>query len=132
MTDGTTPLLYAPISLDELVDKVNILEIKRRQIRDPAKQAHVHAEHALLNELMVAQGIDPDTGAYLNLRSVNQNLWELENRIRAKERRQSFDTEFLEIARRIHQLNDRRHALKHAVDVEYDSSLVGEKEYNGS
>lgn len=129
MTGPAPPRLYAPISLGELVDKVSILEIKLKRVRDPDRQRHVDSEHRLLTTLMAQQGIGPKDEAYLALCAVNQALWELEDRIRAKERDLTFDAEFIEIARGIYRLNDRRHALKRALDVERGSCLVGEKEY---
>jgi len=129
MTEARRPALYAPISLGELADRVSILDIKLQRVRDPGKRVHVQEEHALLRELLLAQGIDPASPAYLSLRAVNEGLWGLENRIRAKEFEQAFDGEFIEIARGIYRLNDERHALKRALDLEHGSPLIGEKEY---
>jgi hypothetical protein len=128
MTSDIGPL-YAPISLGELVDKVSILEIKLSRVRDPTRRDHVRREHQLLSELMGKQGMGSEAEVYRQLHRVNQGLWELEDRIRAKEAEQAFDAEFIEIARGIYRLNDRRHALKRAIDLEHGSQLIGEKEY---
>lgn len=132
MTGSARTPVYAPISLGELVDKVSILEIKLVRIQDEAKKTHILAEHRLLHELLLHQGVRPDSASYASLRAVNEALWELENRIRTKERQQAFDDEFIEIARGIYRLNDQRHELKHAIDLELASSLIGEKEYSDS
>lgn len=129
MTDPSVPPLFAPISLGELVDRVSILEIKRQRVRVPDAQRHVGDEYQLLSTLMRQQGILPDDEAYRALFAVNGGLWELEDRIRAKDRAQTFDREFIEIARGIYRLNDQRHALKRALDVVHGSRLVGEKSY---
>lgn len=128
MTDASPPL-YAPIALGELVDRVSILAIKRQRLRDPIRQRHMEAEYQLLAAIMIAQGIGFDDSAYRALCVVNQALWDLEDRIRAKERDQVFDAAFIEIARGIYRLNDERHALKRGLDVARGSALVAEKAY---
>ena len=51
-----SPLPYAPISIGELVDKITILEIKARRLRDPRKRDAVSKELCLLNEIDFAMG----------------------------------------------------------------------------
>ena len=42
-------LIQVPVSYGELIDKITILEIKSKQITDPAKLANVRTELDLLN-----------------------------------------------------------------------------------
>jgi hypothetical protein len=91
------------ISYGELIDKITILEIKARRLADPARRRNVAVELALLEKRR--REILSDSarlGALtLELRGVNERLWEIEDRIRAKERSKVFDQEFVDLARSV-------------------------------
>ena len=63
------------------------------------------------------------------LRDVNAQLWEIEDRIREKERLKVFDDEFIELARRVYLSNDRRAALKRQINTLLGSDIMEEKSY---
>ncbi|MCC6595967.1 MAG: hypothetical protein IT477_05625, partial [Rhodanobacteraceae bacterium] len=63
------------------------------------------------------------------LRAVNQALWDIEDRIRLKEKAQAFDAEFIELARSVYFRNDERAAVKRAINGKLGSTLVEEKSY---
>jgi hypothetical protein len=120
-----------PIAYGELIDKITILEIKSARIRDAAKLANVRVELDLLNETWHA---DPASGIDIvaergELRSVNQALWEIEDRIRLKEKARAFDDEFIELARSVYIRNDERARIKRAINEKLGSTLVEEKSY---
>jgi hypothetical protein len=56
-------------------------------------------------------------------------LWDIEDRIRLKERAQAFDHEFIELARAVYFRNDERAAFKRAINLKLGSQLVEEKSY---
>ena len=60
-----------------------------------------------------------------------RQLWDVEDRLRLKEASQSFDEEFVKLARSVYQLNDQRAALKRQVNLLTHSALVEEKGYAG-
>ena len=66
---------------------------------------------------------------HLELQQVNGELWEVEEAIRACDRRGDFGGSFVELARRVYRLNDRRAALKRAINLASGSDLVEEKSY---
>jgi hypothetical protein len=123
--------ILAPISAGELVDKVTILRVKAARIGDPAKQANVLKELRLLEEL--ALGALPDTPTLTALTAeltvVNAALWDIEEGKRDCERRQDFGSEFVRLARAVYLENDRRAAIKRAINEECGSDLVEEKSY---
>src|ERR1700760_400497 len=90
MTD--TPLV--PVSWGELLDKITILQIKQERIEDAAKRANVTTE---LNALCAIAEVAIQQAAALlaGLKAVNEDLWEIEDQIRDKERAQAFDAEFI-------------------------------------
>ena len=122
--------ILVPISPGELLDKITILRIKSARIADAAKLANVRLELDLLETTWrAARGeadVADDEGA---LQAVNERLWDIEDRIRAKEAGRSFDQEFIELARAVYIENDRRAALKKRVNLALGSRLLEEKSY---
>jgi len=123
--------LLVPISPGELIDKITILEIKSQRITDPAKLANVRTELAMLEETWSASAWSAiDIGAeWTGLRDVNAQLWDIEDRIRDKERDSQFDAVFIELARAVYVTNDERAALKRRINTKLGSALVEEKSY---
>ena len=124
-------LITTPISHGELIDKITILEIKSEQIADPAKLANVRKELDLLNAIWVADPISAVDIAdeRTRLKHVNQTLWDIEDRIRLKEKAQAFDAEFIELARAVYFQNDDRAAIKREINLKLGSQLIEEKSY---
>src|SRR5262245_61992224 len=120
-----------PISWGELLDKITILEIKSERLSAPSSLANVRHELQLLSE-MAERVIEP-AGKLLPLKralkSVNEQLWDIEDRIRAKEADRAFDREFIELARSVYLNNDERGRLKRQINELLNSELVEEKQY---
>jgi hypothetical protein len=123
--------LLVPISPGELIDKITILEIKSQRMTDAAKLHNVRTELSLLSGTWQASPISAtDIGAeWAGLRDVNAKLWDIEDRIRDKERDGLFDAEFVELARAVYFTNDERAALKKKINMRLGSALVEEKSY---
>jgi hypothetical protein len=124
-------LIQVPVSYGELIDKITILEIKSRQISDPAKLANVRNELDLLNATWANDDASQTdiTDERARLLAVNEALWDIEDRIRLKERAQAFDAEFIELARAVYFRNDERAAFKREINLKLGSQLVEEKSY---
>jgi hypothetical protein len=124
-------LIQVPVSYGELIDKITILEIKSRQITDPAKLANVRHELDLLNATWADDALSQiDISApRAQLLAVNETLWDIEDRIRLKEKAQAFDQEFIELARAVYFRNDERAAFKRQINLLLGSQLVEEKSY---
>ena len=123
--------ISVPIAHGELIDKITILEIKSERIGDSQKIANVRTELDLLNETWSR---DPASRTDIaaeraRLRSVNEALWDIEDRIRLKEKSKAFDAEFVELARSVYIRNDERAAIKRAINQKLGSTLVEEKSY---
>jgi len=116
-----------PVSIGEYIDKITILAIKSRRITDKDKVRNVLRE---LNELVLLDSEKIiDTDLYRRLIRVNEDLWEVEDAIRVKEKNQQFDDQFIELARSVYRLNDRRADLKRQINLQYESELMEEKSY---
>lgn len=119
------------IPVGDFLDKLSILEIKAERIKDPAKLANIHRELGVLRETWNASpyfGQDIAT-EYAELKTVNESLWDIEDRIRDQERTQSFGEHFIELARAVYLTNDRRAEIKRTLNLKLGSDLVEEKSY---
>jgi len=123
--------LLVPISPGELIDKITILEIKSQRMTDAAKLHNVRTELSLLSDTWRASPYSvTDIGAeWAALRDVNGKLWDIEDRIRDKERDGLFDAGFIELARAVYVTNDERAAIKKKINTKLGSALVEEKSY---
>ena len=124
--------VQVPVSVGELLDKLTILAIKLERIEDPAKRANIAREYGALEAVVQDEGLrEPEGVAELEqeLRSVNEQLWRIEDEIREHERQQRFDDAFIALARAVYRTNDERAALKRRLNALTGSELVEEKSY---
>ncbi len=124
--------ILVPVSPGELLDKLTILRIKAARIVDAAKVANVRRELELLERTWgdAIPGAVELGAEERALHAVNERLWDIEDRIREKEKSQTFDREFIELARAVYHTNDERAAIKKRINVALGSSLVEEKSYS--
>ena len=131
---NNSPLrLHIPVGAGELFDKISILAIKSERITDPAKLRYVRRELALL-EAVAAEFAWPDglDDLRATLRTVNEQLWAIEDAIRECEGRGDFGPVFVELARSVYQTNDERARIKRQMDELCGSEVREEKSYRES
>ncbi|RZU98187.1 DUF6165 family protein [Spiribacter vilamensis] len=123
--------IAVPLSFGEVLDKITILEIKSERITDPGKLKNVRFELEALNRIWHDEvRMTPEiTELRTQLKTVNEALWEIEDGIRDLEARQSFQEDFVRLARSVYFTNDRRAAIKKAVNEGLGSRLIEEKSY---
>jgi tetratricopeptide (TPR) repeat protein/ADP-heptose:LPS heptosyltransferase len=131
LTDGRqeepAPIL-APVSLGELVDKITILDIKNEHLQGPAL-VNVQRERQALRRTLDALPLAVEPALVEELHATNASLWSVEDALREHERRQDFGEAFVELARSVYRLNDRRAALKKRINLLAGSALIEEKSY---
>ena len=122
--------LSAPVSVGDLLDRLTILGIKAGKLSGAAL-ANAEAERVQLVQAWVAAGLPaPDSLlAFRELSEINLALWEVEDRLRAAEATGEFGPAFVDDARSVYRLNDRRAALKRAVNLHFDSAVIEEKSH---
>lgn len=123
--------VLAPISMGELLDKIVILEIKSERMKHEDKLANVKRELESLRTIR-PRAVDESQQMQAwekTLRAANEELWDLEDRIRDKERLGDFGPEFIEIARSIYRSNDKRAHAKKEINLLSGSTIVEEKSY---
>jgi hypothetical protein len=116
------------VSNGEIADKLTIIEIKLKHIKDEAKLVNLRNEYAVLDEA-VAKIISKDHEYYKELLKINQELWDIEDLIRDLERDKDFGEEFVKTARAVYFTNDKRSEVKRKINELTGSNLVEEKSY---
>jgi hypothetical protein len=118
------------VSHGEIVDKLTILQIKKENITDPSKLDNIVKEYDyLLSVVENDLGISTLSPEYLELLSVNKELWVIEDDIRDKERIKEFDEDFIKLARAVYYTNDVRAKIKKEINLKHSSGFVEEKSY---
>jgi hypothetical protein len=123
--------ILVPISPGELLDKITILRIKSARMTDETKLRNVRVELDALEQTWRESGAAIPTVAAdeAALQKVNEELWDIEDRIRDKERAGEFDAVFIELARAVYVTNDERARFKKNINMTLGSRLVEEKSY---
>jgi hypothetical protein len=118
------------VSWGELFDKISILEIKSERLSSEVARANVGKELAELSDAAAAMADHPKLAPLrAALKRINETLWQIEDDIRAKEAGQSFDAEFVRLARAVYHNNDERGRIKAKINAALGSALVEEKQY---
>ena len=118
------------VSHGEIVDKLTILQIKKTNITDPIKLDNIVKEYDyILSVVENDLGISTESPEYLELLSINDELWVIEDDIRNKERVKEFDDDFIKLARSVYYTNDVRAKIKKEINLKYSSGFVEEKSY---
>jgi hypothetical protein len=126
-----TPAPKVQISWGELFDKITILEIKLQRLKSEAATSNVRRELTALNRVaskVLSQRPEVEL-LKQQLKMVNDALWDIEDKIRAKEATKSFDRQFIELARSVYLNNDKRGDLKRQINALLNSEFLEEKQY---
>ena len=123
-------LINTPISLGELVDKISILMIKKKNISDTIKLQHVNKELEFLQKTLKKYISEDKINEFLlKLVNINSKLWDIEDDIRECERKKLFDQTFIDLARSVYFTNDERAKVKNDINKTFGSELVEVKSY---
>lgn len=124
----TAPILVE-ISPGELFDKITVLEVKLQRISDPRKLRNIRTELAVLEEVRDRSIWDDAELRRLTaeLRAVNADLYDVIDEIYRREAAGDEWERFVELARSVYRLNDRRALLKRTLNERLGSRLIEEK-----
>ena len=127
---ATRPILVE-IAPGELIDKITILQIKAARIGEADKKKNVRAELQLLEKARdrAVEASPQLADLTAGLQGANEQLWDIEDDIRACEARGDFGAAFVELARSVYRANDRRADLKRQINQLLGSELIEEKSY---
>ena len=121
-------IINVPISVGELIDKITILEIKKDKLKN-LKLKNILKELSFLRAVLEKNSILIPDEIYFQLKTINLKLWDIEDKIRIKEKNKEFDNEFIELARSVYLNNDRRSETKKELNIIFNSEIIEEKSY---
>tara|TARA_B100000795_G_scaffold241862_1_gene204832 strand:- start:140 stop:544 length:405 start_codon:yes stop_codon:yes gene_type:complete len=122
---------HIPVSWGELFDKISILEIKKENVLNELAMKNITQELELLDKF-VSNDILKNRGLMdlrVELKNINQNIWNIEDEIRIKESTHDFEDRFIELARNTYIFNDKRASVKRIINKILNSPIVEEKIY---
>ena len=123
--------ILSEISAGELLDKISILEIKLEKIKNKESQEEINKEYKSLKE---AQNLNLNMTENLNhlfkeIKTVNLNLWDIEDKLRICEKNKDFRKNFTELARKVYLNNDKRSKIKLQINKILGSNIREIKQY---
>ncbi|SVD17561.1 uncharacterized protein METZ01_LOCUS370415, partial [marine metagenome] len=127
--------INALISLGELMDKISILSIKKDKIIDQSKINLIEDELNLLNKsisIIINQNKDRQIEILSlmdDLKKINSELWDIEDKLRECERKKIFDQSFIKLARSVYLTNDKRSETKLEINKKFGSQIIEVKSY---
>ena len=123
--------ILAEISVGELLDKVSILEIKLDKVKNEDSRKEINKEYKILKELLKSKVEMTDKMKLLfkDIKNVNQNLWNIEDKLRICEKNKDFGQSFVELARNVYFNNDKRSKIKKEINKISGSDIKEIKQY---
>lgn len=113
------------VSNGEIIDKFTILEIKLKNSNDPAKTVNIKKEYNYLKSIV--NKINAPEELVLQLKEINQELWDIEDLLRVLENKKFFQDGFINLARKVYFTNDRRAEVKYKINAVTNSNFIEEK-----
>ena len=124
--------IFAEISVGELLDKISILEIKQKNIKDEHKIKIISKELESLNNSLKkdVNFTDEIKLLYEDLKKINLKLWNIEDGKRDCERNGDFGEKFIQLARSVYIENDQRAKIKNKINKLSGSNIYEVKSYD--
>jgi len=123
--------ISVPISVGELFDKISILEIKTKKIKDKTNLKIIKFELLELKKIINSKKLNQtyNKTQYQKLLKINNRLWSIEDNKRKCEVTKKFDKKFIELARKVYLLNDKRAEIKNKININSGSRIREVKSY---
>ena len=119
------------VSVGELLDKISILEIKKKKIKDIEKLKFINDEYNILKDKLNknVKSNEQLEKLFQSLKEINAKLWLFEDDKRMCEKNSDFGDKFINLSRDIHFLNDDRSKIKLEINNHTGSKIKEIKEY---
>ena len=130
MTNKSKKIL-SEISAGELLDKISILEIKLEKIKNIANREEISKEYKILKEVQNSslEVTEKLKTLFKEIKEVNLNLWNIEDKLRICEKNKDFGQTFIELARGVYLNNDKRSKIKSKINEVSGSNIKEIKQY---
>ena len=123
--------ILVEVSVGELFDKISILEIKKKKIKDLEKLKFINDEYNILKDQLNknVKSNEKLEKLFQSLKEINARLWVIEDDKRLCEKNSDFGDKFIKLSRDVHILNDDRAKIKLEINNHTDSKIKEVKEY---
>ena len=123
--------ILVEVSVGELLDKISILEIKKKKIKDTEKLKFINDEYNILKDQLDKNVKSNEKLEKLlqSLKEINAKLWLIEDDKRLCEKNSDFGDKFIKLSREVHFLNDNRSKIKLEINNHTGSKIKEIKEY---
>ncbi len=130
MTNKSKKIL-SEISAGELFDKISILEIKLEKIKDKNNLVEINKEYKILKNAQNSnvEITDKIEKLFNEIKEVNTNLWNIEDKLRICEKNKDYGKNFIELARNVYLNNDKRSIIKLKINKILGSNIKEIKQY---
>ena len=123
--------ILSEISAGELIDKISILEIKLDKIKNKNHHDEITKEYMILKKV---KDLNINVSKKIielaeEIKVVNLNLWNIENKIRICEKNKDFGKKFIELSRSVYLNNDKRAKIKSDINEILGSNIKEIKQY---
>ena len=123
--------ILTEISEAELLDKISILEIKLKEIKDPNLLKQVDKEYKILikiknDNINLTKEVED---LFLKLKNTNAKIWQIENEKRLCEKNSSFGEKFIKLSRDEFYANDERAKIKSKINNILNSNIKEVKQH---
>ena len=124
-------LINVPVSVGELFDKISILDIKTKKIKNKNDLKIIKYELSKLRKIVKDKKLLSTSikKKYNSLKLINQKLWKIENQKRKCEKLNKFDKNFISLARKVYIFNDKRAVIKRDINKLLGSEIEEIKSY---
>ena len=124
--------ILTEISAGELLDKISILEIKLEKIKDKKSLVEINKEYTLLKKaknsnIEITKKVKD---IFNDIKNVNRNLWDIEDKLRVCEKNKDFGKNFTELSRGVYLNNDKRSKIKYEINKILSSNIKEIKLYS--
>lgn len=124
-------IVNIPVSVGELFDKISILEIKKKKIKNKENLKTIKYELNKLNLIIKKKRLRSKLIIieFNKLKNINLKLWNIEDKKRKYEKNKNFDGNFIYLARKVYLLNDKRALIKLNINNLSGSQIKEVKSY---
>ena len=123
--------ILVEVSVGELFDKISILEIKKKKIKDLEKLKFINDEYNILKDQLHknVKSNEKLEKLFQSLKEINAKLWLIEDGKRLCEKNSDFGDKFIKLSREVHFLKDNRSKIKLEINNHTGSKIKEIKEY---
>ena len=123
--------ILSEISAGELLDKISILEIKLEKIKDKNSLEEINKEYKILKNAQNAniEVTDKIRKLFKEIKEVNTNLWDIENKLRFCEKNSDFGEKFIKLSRNVPFFNDELSKINLEINNHTGSKIKEVKRY---